>query len=59
MTAHVQNMYAVAAGSTSATYPAIGSDFWNLGPQTYNTCDLGPASPESPSQTWAAVQAAS
>jgi hypothetical protein len=59
MAAHVQNMYAVAAGSTAATYPAIGSDFWNLGPQTYNTCDLGPSSPESPSKTWAAVQAAS
>jgi hypothetical protein len=52
-------MYAVADGTTSATYPALGSDFWNLGTETYNTCDLGPASPESGSQTWAAVQAGS
>ncbi len=55
MAAHANDMYAIANGSSPATYPAIGSDFWNLGTQTYNTCDLGPNSPENPSRTWNAV----
>jgi hypothetical protein len=58
MAAHALEMYAIAHGAGPAAYPAIGSDFWNLGPATSDTCDLGPASPESPSRTWAVVQAA-
>jgi hypothetical protein len=56
MAVHVRNMYAIAGGTRPAVYPAIGSDFWNLGTATSDTCDLGPASPENPSLTWAVVQ---
>ncbi len=59
MAAHVNDMYAIAGGSSPATYPAIGTDFWNLGTATYHTCDLGPNSPETPSRTWTAVTNAS
>jgi hypothetical protein len=57
MAAHARDMFDLAAGSSPATYPAIGTDFWNLGPQTWDTCDLGPSSPESGSQTWAVIAA--
>jgi hypothetical protein len=54
MAAHASNMYAIAAGATPAAYPAIGSDFWNLGPGTAPTCDLGPQFP----LTWSTIGAA-
>ncbi len=57
MAAHIADMYALAHGAAPAMYPALGSDFWNLGSQTSATCDLNPASPGTPSRSWAAVQA--
>lgn len=47
MAAHAQDMYNIAAGGSPATYPAIGSDFWNLrnegAPQ--GTCSISPSFP--------------
>jgi hypothetical protein len=54
---HAADMYAVAAdtGVTGAapSMAAVGSDFWNLGPQASPTCDVNPMFP----MTFAAVQA--
>jgi aryl-phospho-beta-D-glucosidase BglC (GH1 family) len=55
MALHAQDMYNVSYGQTPATYAALGTDFWNLGPTTSNTCQLGPQFPK----TWAIVQGAS
>jgi hypothetical protein len=51
---HAQDMYQVARGAAPARYPSVGSDFWNLGPQPGNTCDIGPQAP----LTWSAVRSA-
>jgi hypothetical protein len=53
MAVHAQDMLAIAAGAAPALAPALGSDFWNLGPKTAPTCDIGPQFP----LTWAAVVA--
>jgi hypothetical protein len=55
MATHAANMYAIASGQSPATYRALGTDLWSLGPATTNTCQLGPQFP----LTWAVVQGAS
>lgn len=52
MALHTAQMYQIADGDPPATYAAVGSDFWNLGTTTSNTCDLGPQFPN----TWSVVQ---
>jgi hypothetical protein len=55
MAAHATQMYAIAAGAQIATYPAMGTDFWNLQQDTTEaagSCDIGPQVP----RTWAVVQ---
>jgi hypothetical protein len=48
MAAHAQRMYDVQHGVTLSTYPAVGSDFWNLGPDTESpTCEISPGFPET------------
>jgi len=54
MATHAAAMYAIASGHSPATHRALGADFWNLGPATTNTCQLGPQFP----LTWAVVQGA-
>ena len=41
MATHAAAMYAIASGHSPATHRALGADFWNLGPATTNTCQLG------------------
>jgi hypothetical protein len=54
MATHAQDMYNVAAGGSPATYPGVGSEFWNLRDQgtTAGTCSLSPNFP----LTWAVIQ---
>jgi hypothetical protein len=52
MAAHALDMYRIAKGGDPAAYRALGTDFWNLGPQTADTCQLGPQFP----QTWHVIQ---
>ncbi len=52
MASHADDMYRIAMGGAPATYRAVGSDFWNLGPQSAPTCDVGPQFP----RTWDVVQ---
>src|SRR5262249_1701944 len=57
MADHAHDMYAVernqVTGHPAPSYPAVGSDFWNLGNKTdMPTCDISPAFP----MTFAVVQ---
>jgi hypothetical protein len=52
MAAHASDMYRIAKGGAPAAYAALGTDFWNLGSQTTDTCQLGPQFP----QTWSTVR---
>ncbi len=54
MASHADDMYRIAGGGEPAAYRSVGTDFWNLGPQSAPTCDVGPQFP----QTWAVVQKA-
>jgi hypothetical protein len=51
MALHAQDMEGVSAGSNGAM-PALGNDFWNLGPATSNTCEIGPQF----ALTWSVIQ---
>jgi hypothetical protein len=57
MATHATQMYSVARGGQPASYPAMGTDFWNLqadSSEASGSCDIGPQVPD----TWAAVQEA-
>ena len=52
MAAHAKDMYGIAQGGSPATYRSLGTDFWNLGPDATESCELGPQFPE----TWDVIQ---